>query len=101
MTSMPDDDAIRRLVARLARPDGSGGRTIERAALLAAGADFSAVMTWIRAHGGAPEAPAARLPHGLYGARESLAEPMPLRYILPGGALEQAPPAPIQGREAS
>jgi hypothetical protein len=96
---MPDDEAIRLLLAGLARPHRSGGRTIERAALLAAGADFSAAITWISAHGGAPEAPAGRSQHGLYGARDSPDEPTPLRYILPAGALERESPAPVRGQE--
>jgi hypothetical protein len=96
---MPDDEAIRRLVAGLARPHRSGGRTVERAALLAAGADFSVVISWISAHGGAPEPPAGRSQHGLYGARDSPREPTPLRYILPPGALECEVPAPVRGRE--
>jgi hypothetical protein len=101
MTSESDDDAIRLLVARLARAHSPGERTIERAALLAAGADFTAVMTWIRAHGGAPEAPpAARSQHGLHGARGG-GDPTPLRYIVPVGALEYEAPAPVQGRETA
>ena len=51
-----DDDAIRSLVTRLARVHPSGGTVIERAAIVAQGADFEAVMTWIVAHGGKPEA---------------------------------------------
>jgi hypothetical protein len=50
-----DDDAIRALVARLARAHPSGGKVIERAAILAEGADFAAVMAWVIAHGGKPE----------------------------------------------
>jgi hypothetical protein len=46
-----DDDAIRALVTRLARPHPSGGDVIERAAILAEGADLAAVMAWITAHG--------------------------------------------------
>jgi hypothetical protein len=101
MTSVPDDAAIRLLVAGLTRPHRSGGRTVERAALLAAGADFSVVMTWISAHGGEPEAPAGRSQHGLYGAYDSPGEPTPLHYILPAGALERAAPAPVRGRETT
>ena len=41
------DDAIRAVVSRLARPHASGGMVVERAALLAEGADFAAVMAWI------------------------------------------------------
>jgi hypothetical protein len=51
----PDDDAIRALVTRLGRPHRSGGRVIERATLMAEGADFTAVMAWIEAHGGEAE----------------------------------------------
>ena len=45
-----DDEAIRALLSRLARPHPSGGQAIERAALLAAGADFTQVIAWIDAH---------------------------------------------------
>jgi hypothetical protein len=87
-----DDEAIRALVTRLARPHRSGGRVIERAALLAAGADFGAVMTWIEAHGGEPEEEApARASHGLHGARFSAGAGTsggpPRRLILPATAL--------------
>src|SRR5216117_1831905 len=50
-----DDDAIRMLVTRLSRPHSSGGKVIERAAILAEGADSAAVLTWIVAHAGEPE----------------------------------------------
>jgi hypothetical protein len=42
-----DHDAIRSLLTRLARAHPSGGTVIERAAVLAEGADFDAVMAWI------------------------------------------------------
>ena len=45
-----DDDTIRALVTRLARPHSSGGDVIERASILAEGADFSEVMAWVIAH---------------------------------------------------
>ena len=51
-----DDEAIRSLVTRLARAHPSGGTVIERAAIVAEGAESEAVMTWIDAHGGKPEA---------------------------------------------
>jgi hypothetical protein len=87
-----DDNAIRALVTRLARPHPSGGAVIERAAILAEGADFAAVMAWITAHAGAPEVRAAATPRqGLHGSRASYsgaAEPRtPLRFVLPAGAL--------------
>jgi hypothetical protein len=40
-----DDDAIRSLLTRLARAHLSGGTVVERAAVVAAGADSEAVMT--------------------------------------------------------
>jgi hypothetical protein len=87
-----DDDAIRAVVTRLARPHPSGGEVIERAAILAEGADFNAVMTWITAHAGIPEAPAATPSrHGLHGSRLNddggKGPQTPLRFVLPAGAL--------------
>jgi len=59
----PDaDEAIRELVVRLSRAHPSGGTVIERAAILASGADLEAVMTWIAGHAGQPEATAAATP---------------------------------------
>jgi len=87
-----DDDAIRALVTRLARPHRSGGEVIERAAILAAGSDSEAVMEWITAHAGVPEATIATPPrNGLHGSRlggGGGAEPRtPARFVLPAGAL--------------
>jgi hypothetical protein len=87
-----DDDAIRELVIRLARPHPSGGEVIERAVILAEGADSAAVMAWITDHAGVPEAAVASAPRaGLHGARlggGGGAEPKaPLRFVLPAGAL--------------
>jgi hypothetical protein len=89
-----DDDAIRSLVLRLSRPHPSGGRVIERAAILAEGAGSSAVLTWIAAHAGEPEAQApagagrglhsARLGGGANGDADRRA---PRRYVLPHDAL--------------
>ena len=89
-TSQPvtDDEAMRVLVTRLARPHRSGGRAIERASLLSSGADFDTALAWITAHGGEPELPAAsRTSGGLHGARLSDHAPAPLRFVLPAGAL--------------
>ena len=88
-----DDDAIRSLVTRLARPRPSGGATIERAAILAEGADFDAVMRWIVAHGGEAEAATSSSSrHGLHGAQlrtsGSAQSRVPARFILPAGALD-------------
>lgn len=101
MTQQPDpapasaeaspDDAIRALVARLARPHPSGGLVVERATLLAEGADFGAVMAWIEAHGGRAEAVAPpRAPRGLHSPRPASGgdgSPMPLRFIVPAAGL--------------
>jgi hypothetical protein len=88
-----DDDAIRSLVTRLARAHPAGGTVVERAAIVAEGADFEAVMTWIVAHGGKPEArveTSAR--HGLHGSRLPASggseRRAPSRFVLPAGALD-------------
>jgi hypothetical protein len=67
---------------------------IERAAILASGADSAAVLSWITTHKGEPEAEHEVLsaPGGLYGGRLSgnrAASPSsrPSRYILPPGSL--------------
>jgi len=86
-----DDDAILALVTRLARPHPSGGRVLERAAILAEGADFPAVMEWITDHAGQPEAAAApRSTRGLHGSwvDGDRGQPRaPARFVLPPGAL--------------
>ena len=87
-----DDDAIRALVTRLSRRHRSGGKVIERAAIVAEGADADAVVGWIVAHDGEPEvASAAAVPRGLYGSRltpSAGAARAPARYVLPAGALD-------------
>ena len=91
MTSVPvaDDEEMRVLVTRLARPHRSGGRAIERASLLSSGADFDSALAWITAHGGEPELPAAsRSSGGLHSARLGGRVPAPLRFVLPAGALK-------------
>ena len=87
-----DDDAIRALVTRLARPHPSGGTVIERAAIMASGGDADAVIAWIVARGAQPEA-AVDTPvrHGLHGSRlHDSGGPSPRtasRFVLPAGAL--------------
>jgi hypothetical protein len=87
-----EEDAIRALLTRLARPHPSGGKAIERAALLAAGSDFPAVMAWITEHDGRAEeiAPAA-VGGGLHGGRMSgggaSRQQTPQRYIHREGVL--------------
>ena len=51
-----EDSEIRDLLSRLARPHASGGRVVERATILAAGAEFQVILEWIVAHAGQPEA---------------------------------------------
>ena len=87
-----DDEPILALVKRLARPHASGGAVIERAAILAEGADFASVMAWIADHDGQPEARSATgSTHGLHGSRLISAgteqRTTPLRYVLPAGTL--------------
>ena len=90
--SRMDDEMILALVKRLARPHPSGGAVIERAAILADGADFASVIAWIADHGGQPEARVAAVStRGLHGAllnntRGEQSRP-PLRYVLPAGTL--------------
>lgn len=85
-----DDDAIRALVMRLARPHSSGGKVIERAAILAEGTDSAAILAWIAAHAGIPEAtPATPARHGLHGSRlgngGGAESQTPSRFVLPAG----------------
>jgi hypothetical protein len=86
-----DDKAIRDVVTRLARRHESGGTVIERAAIVAEGAESQSIVAWIVAHDGQPEFPAlARRQGGLYGggvgARTTVGD-APRRYVLPPGAL--------------
>jgi hypothetical protein len=87
-----EDKDIRALVTRLARPHLSGGEVIERAAILAEGADSAEVIAWITAHAGISEVAVAKSPrHGLHGSRMGgsggAEPPTPLRFVLPAGAL--------------
>jgi hypothetical protein len=91
-----DDLEITELVRSLSRPHPSGGTVIERAAILAAGPDFSEIMDWILAHSGEPETEVATAQrHGLHGARlgggggggGGEASRKPLRFVLPPGTL--------------
>ncbi len=82
------DAHIRAVVTRLARPGPSGGSVIERAAILAAGSDAAAIISWILAHAGRPEATPPPAPaRGLHGSRSSGREQPPPRYVLPAGVL--------------
>ena len=88
-----DDDEIRSLLTRLARPHPSGGRVVERAAIFAEGADFDVVRRWILGHGGEAEAAVSTATRhgGLHGSRlhhsggSDAREPS--RFVLPPGVL--------------
>jgi hypothetical protein len=85
------DPEIKALVARLSRPHPSGGVVIERAAIMASGADSGAVMDWILAHSGTPDTTVQTARnHGLHGPRPSdatSASQKPTRFVLPAGTL--------------
>jgi hypothetical protein len=87
-----NDPEITTLVTRLSRPHPSGGTVIERAAILAAGADYPAIMNWIIAHSGTPETTATTgRSRGLHGSRindgNHPASQQPMRFVLPPGTL--------------
>ena len=89
-----DDDEIRQIVRRLARP-APGGHVVERVALIAEGSDGEALERWIVEHGGTPEAAAPRSPKGsggLYAERAEAAETergvTVARYVMPPGSLD-------------
>jgi hypothetical protein len=87
-----DDEAIRTVVRRLARPHPAGGDVVERAAIIAEGASSVEIIAWITSHAGTAEASVAAAPRrGLHGARlgdEGAARPRaPMRFVLPAGTL--------------
>jgi hypothetical protein len=88
-----DDDAIRALVERLSRRNSSGGRVIERAAILAEGANSAAILTWIEDHDWLPEelvpatTPGATSGiHGMTRTGDRTRPRNPSRYVLAPGA---------------
>lgn len=87
-----DDREISALLTRLSRPHPTGGVVIERAAILAAGADFPAILAWITARAGVPDTTVSpKRSRGLHGIRvgdgEASAAAGPQRYVLPAGVL--------------
>jgi hypothetical protein len=87
-----NDLEIATLVTRLSRPHPSGGTVIERAAIVAAGADYPAIMDWITAHAGTPDTtPPTGRNRGLHGSRmtdgNTPASKQPMRFVLPANAL--------------
>jgi hypothetical protein len=91
-TPTTQDDAIRALVVRLARPGKNQGHVIERAAIMAAGSQSVAIEAWIVAHAGHPEplessSPSSSGLHGDRQTRTSGGNRTPLRFLLPAGVL--------------
>jgi hypothetical protein len=89
---MMDDEAIRAIVTRLSRQHPSGGRVIERAAVVAEGADSGTILDWITSHDGKPEdQPAETSGGGLHRGRMNgsrfASVSAPRRYLLPPGSL--------------
>lgn len=89
-----DDQEIRVLLSRLARPHASGGQVVERAAILAEGAEFPAILAWINAHAGEPETTARKASTGgLHAGRMNdrgsgvTDGRPPQRYVLPSASL--------------
>jgi hypothetical protein len=94
-----DEGSIRSVVRRLSRQHPSGGQVIERAAVVAEGADSGAILAWITDHDGRPEARAPMKSRGgLHRARlagdNGMGSGAPQRYVLPPDALAEASPAP-------
>jgi hypothetical protein len=87
-----DEQMVRELVTRLSRQDRRGASVIERAAILAEGANTELIVTWILDHGGQPEAPASASGRGgLHGGRlqgrGANDTDAPRRYVIPPGVL--------------
>ena len=89
-----EDEIIRTLVTRLARPHPSGGKVIERAAILSSGSESGQVLEWLLAHDAVPEEEIAPVSsgRGLHSSRISenagAGHGEPRRYVLPPGALD-------------
>jgi hypothetical protein len=97
---MIEEETIRAIVVRLARPSGSrtGIHVVERAAILAEGSDCAEIEAWILREGGEPCSDATvSQGRGLYAeranARSVSAGAAPSRYILPASALNVRPSA--------
>jgi hypothetical protein len=86
-----NDSEITTVIKNLSRPHPSGGIVIERAAILAAGADSPQIIEWIINHAGTPEQPVARS-HGLHGSRinadENRISSHPTRFVLPANTVQ-------------
>jgi hypothetical protein len=86
------DEDISTLVARLSRKHRSGGRVIERAAIMAEGGNSAAILSWLADNDWEPEAEKApstdRDGFGLHGMRREAERgraqaQAPRRYISP------------------
>lgn len=86
---MTDEPTIHDVVVRLSRPRPGGGHVIERAAMLAEGAQFHQVEAWVLSHGGHGEVAPSRPIRGLFAQRDThQGAGSPVRYVLPLGALD-------------
>jgi hypothetical protein len=94
-TAAAMDEDISTLVARLSRKHRSGGRVIERAAIMAEGGNSAAILAWLADNDWEPEADAApssdRSGMGLHGMRREAERgraqaQAPRRYISPAPA---------------
>lgn len=98
-----DEETIRAVVTRLSRQHPSGGRVIERAAVVAEGADSGTILDWITSHDGKPEdQPAERSAGGLHrgrldGSRWATSS-APRRYVLPPGIVTEGKTPPEHTR---
>jgi hypothetical protein len=91
-TAAAMDEDISTLVARLSRRHRSGGRVIERAAIMAEGGNSAAILAWLADNDWKPEADAPvssdRDGLGLHGMRREAErgraqQQAPRRYISP------------------
>jgi hypothetical protein len=88
-----DDEAIRAVVRRLARPHPSGGSAVERSVILAEGSDSGVIIAWVLSHSGVPDSTAATaVKRGIHGTRDTVgggvSDRPPLRFVLPAGSLD-------------
>ncbi len=91
MTETATDSTVD-LIRRLARPNASGGMTIERSVILAEGARSAAILRWIADHDGVPESRSSSTrSSGLHGPRASdpRHDAPPRRYVLPSDAFQR------------
>jgi hypothetical protein len=88
-----DDETIRTVVKRLARPHASGGNAIERSVILAEGSDSTAIIAWVLSHAGVPDSTTVTTAkRGIHGSRVEIgaiqSNRPPVRFLLPAGSLD-------------